>query len=447
MPNSSMSLVDAAWLAMEDPRNLMMVTGVLILEGRPDPDRLRRMFEERLLRFDRFRQRVERSPLGLGMPGWRDEDRFDLALHIHRVALPEPADKEALETLVSDLLSTPLDLTKSPWQIHVVEYGADTVLVARLHHCIADGIALVRVLLSLTDTAARPLRRGKDEEDAKRAARTDPWRRAGEWLWSMGSDLAREPARVLASSAGVGAGAAATLAQLAMLPEDPPSALKGRLGVAKRAVWSDPLPLPEIKKTGKRHGATVNDVLLSAIAGGLRRYLLERGVLEDGLEVRATVPVNLRPPDESPELGNRFGLVFLPLPLGIEDPLQRLREMHLRAADLKSSMQPIVAFGVLHALGVLPRPARDRAIDFFGTKATAVITNVPGPQKRLYMAGRPLRQVLFWVPQAGRLGLGISMLSYANEVVIGVAADTGLVPEPDRMVAAFQSELEQVLEL
>jgi WS/DGAT/MGAT family acyltransferase len=442
-----MSFVDAAWLAMEDPRNLMMVTGVLILDGRPDPDRLRSMFEERLLRFDRFRQRIERPPLGLGMPSWRDDERFDLNLHMHRVALPEPADKEALETLVSDLLSTPLDLTKSPWQIHVVEYGPDTVLVARLHHSIADGIALMRVLLSLTDTSARPDRRRKMKDEKEKAATADPWRRAGEWLWTMGSDLAREPARVLASSAGVGAGAAATLAQLAMLPEDPPSVLKGPLGVAKRAVWSDPLPLPEIKKAGKRHGATVNDILLSAVAGGLRRYLLERRALEDGLEVRATVPVNLRPPDASPELGNRFGLVFLPLPLGIEDPLQRLREMHLRATDLKSSMQPIVAFGVLHALGMLPGLARDRAISFFGSKATAVITNVPGPQKRLYMAGRPLRQVLFWVPQAGRLGLGISMLSYANEVVVGVAADVGLVPDPERMVAAFHDELEQLLAL
>ena len=442
MTRSTFAPVDAAWLAMEDPTNLMMVTGVLMLDGRVDRGRLRAVLEERLLSFSRFRQRVVEPPFGIGLPAWAGDESFDLDAHLHHVGLPEPAGQPALEALVSDLLSTPLDLTTSPWQIHVVDSGPDTVLVARLHHCIADGIGLIRVLLSLTDTTARPRRAPADGEQREA---TDPWVRAGSWLAGMSGELMRDPAGQALAAAGRGLGAAGTLAQLTLLAPDPPTAIKGPLGVVKRAAWSVPLDLAAVKDAGRRNGATVNDLLLCAAAGGLRRYLAGRGDTVEGLEIRAAVPVNLRGPDRGHELGNRFGLVFLPLPLGIDDPLRRLREVHLRTAELKSSLQPAVAFGVLHAIGVLPGPVKDRAVEFFGSKASTVMTNVPGPQQRLYLAGRPLRRVMFWVPQSGRLGLGLSILSYAGEVMIGVAADAGLIPDPARIVEAFEDELRVLL--
>jgi diacylglycerol O-acyltransferase len=432
------SPVDAAWLAMEDPTNLMMVTGVLVLDGRPDHARFRQLLEERLLSFDRFQQRVEPPRLGMGLPAWARDPHFDLDAHLHRVALPEPADQAALERLVSDLLSTPVDLTKPPWQFHLVEHGEGTAVVARLHHCIADGMGLTRVLLSLTDTSARPRDDGTERRGRSGA---DPWLRAGAWLAGAGAELLRDPSRAI-GTAGLGAGAAAAMARLALLPSDPPTSIKGPLGVSKRAAWSGPIALETVRDTGKRHGATVNDVLLAAATGALRRYLDERGDTVEGLEIRAAMPVNLRPLDDAHRLGNRFGLVFLPLPLGIEEPARRLHELHLRTTELKSSMQPLVTFGTLNALGMLPGPATGRAIDFFGSKASAVISNVPGPRERLYLAGLPLRQAMFWVPQAGRLGLGVSILSYAGEVTVGVAADAGLVPDPGRIVAAFQDELE-----
>src|SRR5256885_2611606 len=153
---STLAPTDAAWLRMEDPTNLMMVTGVLLFDGRVRQDRLRAVVEERLLAFRRFRQRVADPPFGIGLPSWVDDDRFDLDAHLHRVALPEPADKAALETYVSDLMSTPLDSSKPLWQMHLVEHAAGSALVTRVHHAIADGIALVQVLLPLTDTTARP---------------------------------------------------------------------------------------------------------------------------------------------------------------------------------------------------------------------------------------------------------------------------------------------------
>ncbi len=252
--------------------------------------------------------------------------------------------------------------------------------------------------------------------------------------------MVQDPARA-ATAAGVAANAAATLARLTLMAPDPQTVLKGRLGVAKRAVWSEPIALDAVKAAGRRAGATVNDVLIAAAAGSLRRYLVGRGEDVTGLELRAAIPVNLRPVAETGRLGNQFGLVFLPLPIGIEEPRERLLELKRRMDELKSSLQPVVAFGVLSAIGLVPSPLQSPAVEFFGSKASAVMTNVPGPPAPLYLAGRRVGRVMFWVPQSGRLGLGISILSYAGEVLIGVAADAGLVPDPERIVSGFELEI------
>jgi diacylglycerol O-acyltransferase len=443
----AVSPVDAAWLRMEDPTNLMMVTGVLLFDGRVRQDRLRAVVEERLLAFRRFRQRVVEPPFGIGLPSWEDDDRFDLDAHLHRVALPEPADKAALETYVSDLMSTPLDSSKPLWQMHLVEHAAGSALVTRVHHAIADGIALVQVLLSLTDTTARPKRRRSADAHGPSldAGAGSSLLRAGGWLAQAGFGLVREPGQAL-RMAGLGADAAATLARVALLPPDPPTPLKGPLGVMKRAAWSEPIPLAGVKAAGAHAGGTINDVLVATAAGALRRYVAGRGEDVDGLDVRAAVPVNLRPLDQAHRLGNQFGLVFLALPLGVEDPIARLAEVKSRMDELKSSLQPVVAFGALTAIGVLPAPLQPLPVQFFGSKASLVLTNVPGPRERLYMAGEPLGRVMFWVPQSGRLGLGVSVLSYAGDVMVGVASDAGLVPDPDAIVAAFVAELEALTE-
>jgi WS/DGAT/MGAT family acyltransferase len=229
-----------------------------------------------------------------------------------------------------------------------------------------------------------------------------------------------------------------------MLPPDPKTPLKGPLGTSKRAAWSEPISLPEIKAAGARYGATINDVLVAATAGALRRYLNERGEDVSELEIRVAVPVNLRPLDQAGDLGNQFGLVFLALPIGIDDARQRLAEVKRRMDDLKVSLQPAVAMGALSLIGYAPSVVQPLAVQFFGSKATAVLTNVPGPREQLFLAGKPLRRAMFWVPQSGRLGLGISILSYNREVLIGVASDAGLVPDPDRIVSEFHADLAEL---
>jgi diacylglycerol O-acyltransferase len=226
------------------------------------------------------------------------------------------------------------------------------------------------------------------------------------------------------------------------MPPDPPTPFKGPLGVAKRAAWSDPVPLDDVKAAGKALGATVNDVLLAAVTGALRRYLEGRGTPLKDLEFRAVVPVNLRKPEEEHELGNRFGLVFLTLPVGIEDPADRLFELKERMDEIKGSPEAVVALGLLGAIGSAPADVERLVVDLFGRAGTGVMTNVMGPRERISFAGVPAREIMFWVPQSGRLGLGVSILSYAGGVSLGVATDAGLVPDPEKILDGFREEFD-----
>jgi diacylglycerol O-acyltransferase / wax synthase len=439
-----LSSVDAAWLGMEDPTNLMMVTGVLALEGKIDLKRLRTVLDRRLAPFGRFHQKVVRPRSRGNMPHWSDDPHFDIDNHVRHIALPSPGGDNALSDVVSDLMSEPLDFSKPLWQMHVIDgYEGGSVVLARIHHCIADGIALVRVMLSLTDDSP------KAALPRRPATRPAPGFRVSlDWLpgavgrgVAAGQDLLDNPEK-LGDLARLGARGAYRLGRLILLPPDPQTILKGDLGRRKRAAWSKPIPLDDFKTIGKALGATVNDVLIATATGALRRYLEGRGEPTGGIAIRASVPVNLRPLDDTHMLGNAFGLVFLSLPIGIVDPVRRLRAIKREMDELKGSPEALVAFGVLSVMGLAPVEIERVGLRFFGSKATAVLTNVPGPREPLYLAGRKLGKIMFWVPQSGRLALGISILSYAGGVMLGVATDAGLVPDPEGIVDGFELEFE-----
>lgn len=462
-----LSNVDAAWYQMEDPTNLMMVTSIVLLNEQVDVERFRQTIEERILKqFERFRSRVVESTLPMMTPRWEIDRSFDLKSHVHHVALPEPGDQTVLQNFVSDLMSTPLDFSKPPWQIHVLDnYGRGSAVLFRIHHCIADGIALVRVLLSVTDTQPNaPIKLG---EPKPRRPRRSPsmveallkpaadalklGQRMAEALIHESMEAWINPQqaieRGLAAAALAAKGATAT-GKLLLMPPDPSTPFKGKLGIQKRAAWTDqPLSLDDVKRVGKVTGGKVNDVLLTAMTGALRRYLIGRGTDVTGMNFRAAVPVNLRPLDKDIELGNVFGLVFLALPVGIEDPLDRLVELKRRMDEIKDSPEALVALGILGILGATPGQLSDQFINIMGAKATAVATNVPGPPVTIYMAGCAIDNIMFWVPQSGRLGLGISIFSYAGKVTLGVATDVGLVPDPEAILQGFYDEFDALLAL
>ena len=458
LQREKMANVDTAWWHMEAPTNLMMITGVMVFEGKFDHERFNTLIEKRMLAFDRFRQRVIEPANPLGPVTWELDPYFDVNAHLRRVALPDPGDKVELEHFVSDLMSTPLDYNKPLWQMHIVEdYGDGFAVVTRLHHCIADGIALMRVLLSLTDNSPNAV--WVEEEEAPRrrrgllrralspavgAAKTTG--RITGTVLSQSAKTVRHPGRIV-DAAKYGVDFSARLGLVTLRLPDPPTLFKGDLTVRKQAAWSEAVSLADVKAIGKATGGTVNDVMITAVTGALRRYMEDRGTHTAGLNFRAYIPFNLRPLDQPIELGNKFGLVFLQLPVGTVNQLERLQIIKQRMDELKDSPEAAVAITLLATAGMLPKDIETQVFKIFHAKATAVLTNVPGPQQPLYMAGGKLRSIMGWVPQAGNLGLGLSIVSYDGQVFVGINTDAGLVPDAAKVIEHFYAEFEDLREI
>jgi WS/DGAT/MGAT family acyltransferase len=236
----------------------------------------------------------------------------------------------------------------------------------------------------------------------------------------------------------------AALTKFALLEPDSSTLFKGELGVRQRAAWSAPVPLADVKQIGRALDAKVNDVLLGAVAGALRHYLQSRNQSVDGASVRALIPVNLRPHQHAVTLGNRFGLVFLTLPVGVPARRTRVLTVKRRMDEIKASSEAVAALGILQALGAVPLEVEDQVVKLLSSKASAVMTNVPGPRKKLHLAGRSLQHVMPWVPRAGKIGMGVSIFSYAGEVRLGIATDAGLVPDPETILEGYLDEFKHL---
>jgi len=461
LPAERMSRVDTAWLRMDNDVNLMMIVGVWLLEPSIGIDALRARVADKLLQYDRFRQKVVHDVVG---PSWVEDEAFDITRHVRRVELsPQPGQtsREALQQLCGELAATPLDPRHPLWQFQLVEhYEGGSAVIARLHHCIGDGIALVSVMLSITDGGANPPRRRRtaiDPEserdwfaDAVLRPLTEVTVRAidrsGEGVARALDALAHpESLRGGRDAARLGLQVLQDVAALALMPDDSRTSLKGRPAGIKRVAWSDPLPLDEVKAVGKGLGCSINDVLLSCAAGALGHVLRERGDDPSGKAIRAMVPVNLRPPDEAWQLGNRFGLAPLVLPVGIDDPVARVYDVQRRMGAMKGSYQPLLAYALLSVSGLFVKPVQDSLLGLFARKTTAVMTNVPGPREPLRFCGSTLKQVMVWVPTAGDIGVGLSILSYGGGVQFGLITDERLCPEPQRVVDRFAPEFETLL--
>lgn len=445
-PRTPLASVDAAWLHMDEPTNPMVITVAMMFDAPIDFKQLRAIVEERLLAFERFRRRVVE---GQGAPHWEDDPHFALESHLHRLGLPGDGDDEALRELISDLISRPLDPARPLWQMYLVDhYGPGCVLILRIHHCMADGVTLVRVFDAFLDPPAEPppaaparsngVEHGVIDNafDALGAAM-----RSTEQILHEGWEVVSHPERALNL---IGSGAA-VLTKLALMGPDAPSFLKGQLGTVKRAAWSQAVPLAEVKAVGKAMGGTINDVILTAVSGGLRRYILGRGPKVRVRSLRAMVPVNLLPPGATSNGGNHFGLVYVTLPVADEEPAARMARLRREMDAIKASPEAYIAYGIVGMLGTMPPGLEHTALELLSSMASMVVTNVPGARVAGALAGRKVRRAMFWVPEAGRLSLGISILSYGGEVQLGVMADAGIMPDPEALAAAVDAEFADLL--
>jgi WS/DGAT/MGAT family acyltransferase len=227
---------------------------------------------------------------------------------------------------------------------------------------------------------------------------------------------------------------------------DPQTSLRGKCGIAKKGTWSSPIPVEQIKSLGRELGGTVNDVMLAAVAGGLRRYLDANGETLDFLDIRAVVPVNLRNNGDFENMGNQVGMVLMPLPVGQQDPLDRYQIVKMRMDDLKQSGESDLIFNLLNTAVFKSKLMAIAMVGVLTPKASLLVTNVPGPQGHVVFNGRKIRHPVFWIPLPNGWGLGISILSYAGEITLGVAVDANLIPDPNQILLGIGAELEAMHE-
>jgi diacylglycerol O-acyltransferase / wax synthase len=423
----ALSRADLAWLNADVPTNHFVVTSLALFDERLEVDRLKTVLTARLGQHPRLMQVVTGGSNPILGARWAPAAGFDLDAHIHRVALPRPAGTRELAAYIGDLVGRPIDLSRPLWECHIVDGpGAGSALVTRFHHSLGDGQAMVRMLLSLTDRTLDgwrlPPARARSPRRPHRPRRKSPGRPGLTTLMRQGLD------------------AAGTLARLTLLDADPPTPFRGALTMLKGVAWSEPLALARVKRVAKATGTTVNDVVVSVIAGALAGYLRGHGHETMGLRIRAMVPVNLRPAGDAGMSGNQFSLVYLELSMGAGNPLERLMRVKIEMDRIKASSEPAVGWLLVQGLGLLPPRLEHATSAFYADKASLVLTNVIGPGEPIYMAGSRIRQMTFWEPESGGLGLGVSIYSYAGEITVGAVSDRDLVASPQEITDGVGTE-------
>lgn len=428
-----MTNVDTAWLRMDSSENLMVINGLLFFDEPMTQEEFKTLLEERLVaQHKRFRQRPCREGNAYF---WEELPALDMDYHLTSLAIEVDGDPdEALRRTVSELIPQPLDSANPLWRFHFVsDFKSGSAVLVRVHHSYADGIALISVLDSIADhsvlhssPAARfKLPERKPKSDALLHRMAFFFTNALFYL-AFGAAWLFEALRV------------------SLCRPDSKTAYKRDLSPHKQVGWAPSLPVEQVKQVGKAMDCTINDVILGCVAGSLRRFLQRIGEPVDGVCVRATIPVNLRPLEEALQLGNRFGLVYLELPVGEANIQNRIKAVQRSMKKLKNGMQAQMSYNILGILGYFPSWFERWALKFFSSKASAVMTNVPGPSEPVVLMGKKLSKPMFWVPQSGGIGIGVSILTYDNKVEFGFVADAALVPDPQAMIDDFVDEFESI---
>ncbi len=402
MPRTPLAPEDAARLHMDLPENPMIIVAALELEGALDHTELLALLRERLLGHARFRQRVVESTFGFGVPRWEEDPRFELVRHVHR----HLDDGRPLLVRVAEVANRTLVRDRPLWEMHVMERALGDVLVARIHHVVADGAGLVRLL---RDLAGEPPPQDRSVQSEKRKQRGLRVRRL------------------------VGGVAAAT--RLLRSGSDPRSRLTGELGKEKRLCASATLSLQTLHEAARARGVTITELLLSSIAGALRERV-------GGRVVHALVPVALQ--TRETDAGNRYISVFVPLRVALEDVGARVRDVAHELRELRAHHQSISSgVSLTSAAGAATAVIERAGVRLFSKRATLMVSVVRGPEHPLRFAGATVRDVTVWAPVPGTIALGITLMSYAGRVRVGLNADARVVQDPELILSDVLRELSQ----
>jgi diacylglycerol O-acyltransferase / wax synthase len=457
-----MSPQDASFLHIEDDVSHMHIASVAIFQG-PEPpfDDFVAMVRGKLPRLRRYRQRVRFVPFQLGRPVWVDDPYFNLEYHVRHTALPAPGGEAELRRLVGRVMSQQLDRSKPLWEMWVVQGLEDGhwAVLSKVHHCMVDGVSgsdLLALMLDLTPEG-RPPAPDDWRPDAEPSSRT--------LAVQAVTDMARSPyeqARALRAATRAPRHAVAQLMVVAaglhgmsgLVRPTPVSTLNGPIGPHRRWGWAA-TTVEDIKRIRKATAATFNDVVLAAITRGFRDLLLGRDESVDRV-VRTLVPVSVRPRDTSGRavgdgtFENKVSAMFASLPVGIDDPLERLHAISAQMAGLKESKQA-VAGEALTALSGFAPPAllalgARLAFRYPQRAVNTVTTNVPGPQVPLYAAGRRMLKAYPYVPLAGHVRVGVAIFSYDGHVNFGVTGDYDTAADIDVLCGGIEAGMKEMLD-
>jgi diacylglycerol O-acyltransferase len=449
--------LDASFLHIERGPAHMHVAACAVFEGPPpDHQELLKTVESRLHLVPRYRQRLASVPFGQGRPVWVDDPHFNLAYHVRHTALPQPGDDTTLRRLAGRVFSQALDRNRPLWEMWIVEGLTEGrfAMLSKTHHALVDGVSGVDIMNVLFDTSPEPMPVAPPDQtwtprplpsnaqllaDALLERATVPQ----EMVRGLRAVL-RGP-RTMAKMVGEGLVGLGALAWAGLQPA-PPSRFNVPIGPHRRFTWVK-ADLSEFKAVKNVLGGTVNDVVLAAVAGGLGSYLRSHGEDTQDKELRAMVPVSVRADIDRGALGNRVAAMWAPLPVGILDPVARLRTVSEAMREIKDSGQAVGAQVLTRLTGFAPTTIMSQAARLQARQRmfNLVVTNVPGPQIPLYVQGRELEALFPMVPLAENTALGIAIMSYNGQLNFGLSADYDAVADLEVLADDLRSSIQELL--
>jgi diacylglycerol O-acyltransferase / wax synthase len=454
-----LSGLDASFLALERGGAHMHVGSVLVFEGRaPGYREFVGKLEDRLHLVPRYRQKLASVPLDAGRPVWVDDPHFNVGYHVRHAALPAPAGPEELKLLAGRVFSQRLDRSKPLWEIWLVERVGDDhfALVAKTHHCLVDGVSGVDITTVLFDLEPDPPAPEVDRGERAWYPRPEPSPASlladalAERL-STPLDVARAAAQVASAPTAAAGQAAATLGGAASvvaagLGGAPQSPFNVEVGPHRRFTWVDDR-LDRLKAVKNALGGTVNDVVLAAVAGAIRRFYDDHALPTTGVTLKAMVPVSVRADEQRGALGNRVTPMYAPLPVHERDPVRRLRIVQEAMEGLKESGQAVGAEVLTRLTDFAPPTILAQASRLQGRQRlfNLTVTNVPGPQFPLFMLGRRLDAMHPQVPLAANAALGIAVMSYDGGMFFGINAEYDALPDVEGIAAGLRASIEELV--
>ena len=447
-----LSAIDASFLAQEKQSSHMHVGALVTFDGSaPSREELRAHLEGRLGRVPRYRQKLAFPPLEAGRPFWVDDPNFNLDYHVRHTALPKPGSGDQLRELAGRIFSQRLDRSKPLWEIWIAHGldGGRFALISKTHHALVDGVSGVDIATVLFDLS--PVPGDPDEGDGWTPS---PEPSDVELVAEGVKGLIRTPFGLAGRAIGAIQRPGETLEQIregaeglgevvwAGMNPAPDVPLNVPIGPHRRVRWVQSR-LADFKEVKNGLGGTVNDAVLAVVAGALRRWLHDRGVRTQGVELRALVPVSIRAEDDKDSLGNRIAAMRGPLPVYVEDPVERLRVVREGMGQLKESKQALGAEVIAGLTDFAPPTllAQASRLNFSTRLFNLIVTNVPGPQFPLYLLGREMEEIVPVAFLPENHALAVAIMSYNGKVDFGLLADYDAMPDLD----AFAEHLEESL--